>query len=154
MFHESSQNVPKAIIYLTIFSPTSVTGRLQGCPTHVTVVSCVSDQYAPDIIIRHLTITNTSFSTSSPLTQSENQVIPLAPIPRVLDRIDRENWLGPLVGPIDCGTRQKLLLHSRPAAQARLTPVVCSTFYMNSLVFYMEVSVQNRKETQNEGDIS
>ena len=76
---------------ITIFSPTSATGRLQGCPTHVTGVSWVSDQYAPDIIIRHLTITNTSFSTSSPLTQKEDQVIPLAPIPRVLAGQD---WSG------------------------------------------------------------
>ena len=91
--------------------PTSIVVRLQGWPPHVTTVSWLWDQYAPDITDVHpLAIITVSFPLHFAL-----YCRPGASGSQQSDRIDRDGCIWPPVGGaiIDCGGARSLRLSVR-----------------------------------------
>ena len=94
--------------------PTSIVVRLQGWPPHVTTVSWLWDQYAPDITDVHplAIITVSSLYT---LPSIADQVPLVSSASQQSDRIDQDCCIWPPVGGaiIDCGGARSLRLSVR-----------------------------------------
>ena len=94
--------------------PTSIVVRLQGWPPHVTTVSWLWDQYAPDITDVH-PLTIITVSSLYTLPSIADQVPLVSSASQQSDRIDREGCIWPPVGGaiIDCGGARSLRLSVR-----------------------------------------